>query len=141
MFLKGMKRHISEMGERGVSNRTIAQYEQDLTTLEQQNAEVDKIRAELNAKVKVMNETLMMVKETYNETKKVIKGYYPQDRHNAQYAPIAVATFRLSHDRFLCIDDDVYHIGASIKDLGKKWFGFSKMDILTPDELVGRINR
>ena len=63
------------------------------------------------------------------------------DRHNAQYAPIGVETFRLSHDRFLCIDDDVYHIGASIKDLGKKWFGFSKMEILTPNELVERINR
>ena len=63
------------------------------------------------------------------------------DRHNAQYAPIDVETFRLSHDRFLCIDDDVYHIGASIKDLGKKWFGFSKMEILTPDDLVERINR
>ena len=63
------------------------------------------------------------------------------DRHNAQYAPIDVETFHLSHDRFLCIDDDVYHIGASIKDLGKKWFGFSKMEILTPDELVERINR
>ena len=35
----------------------------------------------------------------------------------------------------------VYHIGASIKELGKKWFGFSKMEILTPDELVERINR
>ena len=44
-------------------------------------------------------------------------------------------------DHFLCIDDDVYHIGASIKDLGKKWFGFSKMEILTPEELVERINR
>ena len=63
------------------------------------------------------------------------------DRHNAQYAPIDVETFRLSHDRFLCIDDDVYHIVASIKDLGKKWFGFSKMEILTLDELVERINR
>ena len=63
------------------------------------------------------------------------------DRHNAQYAPIDVETFRLSHDRFLCIDDDVYHIGASIKDLGKKWFGFSKMEILTPNELVERIDR
>ena len=63
------------------------------------------------------------------------------DRHNAQYAPIGIETFRLSHDRFLCIDNDVYHIGASIKDLGKKWFGFSKMDILTPYELVERINR
>ena len=63
------------------------------------------------------------------------------DRHNAQYAPIDVETFCFSHDRFLCIDDDVYHIGASIKDLGKKWFGFSKMEILSPDELVGRINK
>ena len=63
------------------------------------------------------------------------------DRHNAQYAPNDVETFRLSHDRFLCIDDDVYHIGASIKDLGKKWFGFSKMEILTPDELAERINK
>ena len=63
------------------------------------------------------------------------------DRHNAQYAPVDVETFRLAHDRFLCIDDDVYHIGASIKDLGKKWFGFSKMEILTPDELVERINK
>ena len=63
------------------------------------------------------------------------------DRHNAQYPLINVETFRLSHDRFLCIDDDVYHIGASIKDLGKKWFGFSRMEILTPDELVERINR
>ena len=63
------------------------------------------------------------------------------DRHNAQYAPIEVETFRLSHDRFLCIDDDVYHIGASIKDLGKKWFGFSKMEILTPNELVERNHR
>ena len=62
------------------------------------------------------------------------------DRHNAQYAPVDVEIFRLSHDRFLCIDDDVYHIGASVKDLGKKWFGFSKMEILTPDELVERIN-
>lgn len=63
------------------------------------------------------------------------------DRHNAQYAPIEINTFRLSHDRFLCIDDNVYHIGASIKDLGKKWFGFSKMEILTPTELEERINR
>ncbi len=63
------------------------------------------------------------------------------DRHNAQYSPIEVETFHLSHDRFLCIDDDVYHIGASIKDLGKKWFGFSKMEVLTPNELVERINR
>lgn len=63
------------------------------------------------------------------------------DRHNAQYPPIEVNLFRRSHDRFLCIDEAVYHVGASIKDLGKKWFGFSKMGLLTPEELVERINR
>ena len=63
------------------------------------------------------------------------------DRHNAQYPPIEVSLFRLSHDRFLCIDETVYHVGASIKDLGKKWFGFSKMELLSPEELVERINR
>ena len=50
-------------------------------------------------------------------------------RHNAQYAPILIQSFTQSHDRFLIIDDTVYHIGASLKDLGKKWFAFSKMEI------------
>lgn len=50
-------------------------------------------------------------------------------RHNVQYPIIEIKEFDLSHDRFLIIDDhEVYHIGASLKDLGKKWFGFSKMD-------------
>lgn len=62
------------------------------------------------------------------------------DRHNSQYPPIEVDVFRRSHDRFLCIDDIVYHVGASIKDLGKKWFAFSKMEDFKPEELVARIN-
>lgn len=49
-------------------------------------------------------------------------------KHNAQYPHVEITKFDLSHDRFLLIDDDVYHIGASLKDLGKKWFAFSKMD-------------
>lgn len=49
--------------------------------------------------------------------------------HNTQYDPIDVQVFADSHDRFLMIDETVYHIGASLKDLGKKWFAFSKMDI------------
>ena len=49
--------------------------------------------------------------------------------HNTQYDPIDVQIFADSHDRFLMIDETVYHIGASLKDLGKKWFAFSKMDI------------
>ena len=59
-------------------------------------------------------------------------------RHNAQYAPITVKTFTRAHDRFLCIDDTVYHIGASLKDLGKRWFAFSKMEI-TAKELLENI--
>ena len=50
-------------------------------------------------------------------------------RHNAQYQPVAIDEFQNAHDRFLCIDDTVYHIGASLKDLGKKWFVFSRMEI------------
>ena len=51
-------------------------------------------------------------------------------RHNNQYPPINIRTYRQAHDRFLIIDQsDVYPIGASLKDLGKKLFAFSKMDI------------
>lgn len=50
-------------------------------------------------------------------------------RHNRQYVPVDVAEVKDIHDRFLIIDDSLYHIGASIKDLGKKLFAFSKMDI------------
>lgn len=50
-------------------------------------------------------------------------------KHNSQYQPINIEKFNKSHDRFLIIDDNVYLIGASLKDLGKKMFGFSKMQI------------
>ena len=59
-------------------------------------------------------------------------------RHNAQYAPIDVAEVQGIHDRFLIIDDTVYHIGASIKDLGKKLFAFNRME-LEPDVILGRV--
>jgi len=50
-------------------------------------------------------------------------------KHNAQYPPIKIEKFTKSHDRFLIIDDtQMYHIGASLKDLGKKWFAFSKIE-------------
>lgn len=52
------------------------------------------------------------------------------DKHNDQYPPIDVQIYKNSHDRFLIIDDrEVYHIGASLKDLGKKIFAFSKLNI------------
>ena len=60
-------------------------------------------------------------------------------KHNLQYPAIKVATFTHSHDRFLIIDEKtVYHIGASLKDLGKKWFAFSKIN-LDPKDLPGRL--
>lgn len=57
------------------------------------------------------------------------------NKFNDQYPPVDVRTCKLSHDRFLIIDDtEVYHIGASLKDLGKKWFAFSKMNL--PAEMI-----
>ena len=50
------------------------------------------------------------------------------EKFNSQYPAIDVQTFGLSHDRFLIIDDIIYHMGASLKDLGKRWFAFSKME-------------
>ena len=59
-------------------------------------------------------------------------------RHNAQYPLIKIDAFANTHDRFLCIDETVYHIGASLKDLGKKWFAFGKMEVKT-DELLSKL--
>ena len=61
-------------------------------------------------------------------------------RHNEQYAVIEVSQFNKAHDRFLLIDDEVYHIGASIKDLGKKWFAFTLMHDIKASELVEKMN-
>jgi hypothetical protein len=62
-------------------------------------------------------------------------------RHNAQYPKIEVTQFEKSHDRFLIIDfESVYQIGASLKDLGKKWFAFSKIN-LDAVEIVNKLER
>ena len=51
-------------------------------------------------------------------------------KYNSQYPPIKIEIFKKSHDRFLIIDKkEVYHFGASLKDLGKKWFAVTQMDI------------
>jgi len=57
------------------------------------------------------------------------------DKHNAQEVPITVKISTVVHDRFLLIDNEIYHIGASLKDLGKKLFAFSKMK-MTSNELL-----
>jgi len=60
-------------------------------------------------------------------------------KHNVQYPPIEVRYFTASHDRFLILDNkELYHIGASLKDLGKRWFAFSRMDSLVA-EILKRI--
>jgi len=62
------------------------------------------------------------------------------DKFNKQYATIEVNEFTKSHDRFLIIDDaEVYHIGASLKDLGKKWFAFSKIQ-LDSNKILDKLN-
>ena len=61
------------------------------------------------------------------------------EKHNSQYSAINVQLFKKSHDRFLILDQkEVYHIGASLKDLGKKWFAFSKLNI-DAKELLGKV--
>ncbi len=58
------------------------------------------------------------------------------EKYNKQYKPITIKKFTSAHDRFLIIDEkEIYHFGASLKDLGKKWFAFSKFDIKTVDVL------
>ena len=71
-------------------------------------------------------------------TKNITKQFQLDlDKYNAQYSKIEVKKFSSSHDRFLIIDEKyVYHIGASLKDLGKKWFAFSKLDIDAYDILL-----
>ncbi len=62
------------------------------------------------------------------------------NKHNAQYPAIQIRLLADSHDRFLVIDDkELYHIGASLKDLGKKWFAFSRMDSLT-NEILNKLS-
>lgn len=61
------------------------------------------------------------------------------EKHNAQFSPITVKVFAKSHDRFLIIDNDIYHLGASLKDLGRKWFAFAKLTEISADDLLNRI--
>jgi hypothetical protein len=60
-------------------------------------------------------------------------------KHNAQYPAIDVKEFKKSHDRFLIIDDNVYLIGASLKDAGKKWFGVTKMEAVDTGALISKL--
>lgn len=61
------------------------------------------------------------------------------ERHNRQYPGVTLHAYNKAHDRFLIIDETVYHIGAFLKDLGKKLFAFSKMDVMTGSELLSKL--
>ena len=90
-----------------------------------------------------VDDTVLMMLD--KRKKKVSATIYTQEikkqlsldlaKHNAQYQPIEIKSFGKVHDRFLCIDNTVYHIGSSLKDLGKKWFAFTKMEMLTQELL------
>ena len=79
-LVEGLRRHVKEMGEHGVTNDEINAMEQAVKELEAANAEVDRLREELKPKVKVMNDVMNRVKEAFTEKKKTLKGYYPQER-------------------------------------------------------------
>ena len=79
---------------------------------------------------------LMLSKRSDGVSAEIRTGRLPQqlqldlEKHNSQYAPISLVQSHNIHDRFLIVDDTVFHLGASLKDLGKKLFAFSKMSLL-----------
>lgn len=79
-LIEGLRRHVREMGERGVSNNEINEMENTVAMLSEANAEVDRLREELTPKVKRMNDLMTLVKASYAESKKTLKGYYLQER-------------------------------------------------------------
>ena len=78
---------------------------------------------------------LMLVKRNVDVSAKIITKSISAtlkldlEKHKQQYSPIEVEQSGAYHDRFLIIDDTIYHLGASLKDLGKKLFAFSKLNV------------
>jgi hypothetical protein len=62
-----------------------------------------------------------------------------KDMHNKQYPDLELKTMRTIHDRFLLVDDTVYHFGASFKDMGNEMTAFSVLNFVTPEEVVAKI--
>ena len=79
-LVEGLRRHVKEMGERGVTNEEINAMEQSVKELEAVNSEVDSIREQLTPTVAKLKLVMDRVKEAYTEKKKTLKGYYPQER-------------------------------------------------------------
>ena len=82
------------------------------------------------------NQSIDVIIYTKNITKQLKLDL---EKYNAQYRTITLKSFKESHDRFMIIDEaEVYHFGASLKDLGKKWFAFSKFEVGAL-EMLGRL--
>jgi hypothetical protein len=86
---------------------------------------------------------LLLTKRSAGVRAKIVTRKIPRQfqldaaKHNAQYEPVVLSQSNKFHDRFLLVDDTVYHIGASLKDLGKKLFAFSKLEAKPADILKG----
>lgn len=90
----------------------------------------NKVLKEYMFKGYVINQRINKIKVTIYTNQIPKQLSLDLQRHNAQYDPIDIQLLRQSHDRFLIIDEkELYHIGASLKDLGKKWFAFSKIQL------------
>ncbi len=82
------------------------------------------------------NQTIDIIIYTHTISKQLKQDL---DKYNSQYKPITIKNFKNSHDRFMIIDNEnIYHIGASLKDLGKKWFAFSKIG-LDASEILNKL--
>ncbi len=96
---------------------------------------IDETVLDLFTKKKKNVEIIVFTKNLSNALK------LDEKKFNEQYGNLTIKQFNKAHDRFMIIDDkDIYHFGASLKDLGKKWFAFSKMD-KTALELLENLNR
>jgi hypothetical protein len=91
--------------------------------------------------------TLLMLSKRHHKCKAIIytskinnQLQLDLTKHNEQYPKIEIKELKTAHDRFIVIDEkELFHIGASLKDLGKKWFAFSKLNSLLP-ELIQKLN-
>jgi len=78
-LIDGLRRNLAQVADKGISGEGLDAMQRDLDTLREQGKECDALREELTRKVKTMNAQMMRVKERFAETKKAVKGYFPQE--------------------------------------------------------------
>ena len=114
-------------------NKDSSPYPWDLNKEQKTNAEVGAMSGTMGGIIGGKITLTQRQVEVLNITKSISKALQLDlEKHHTQYPEILVKTFTQSHDRFLLLDQSkLYHLGASLKDLGKKWFAFSRMDSMT----------